>query len=620
MPATSSNKITAARKRLVAKFEALGIELPEAFKNGHEPASEEEISVALAAIEEARQAIGTTTREIDTYERTLGKRLHAIAPEERRATIETHAVLPAPPNLLGTFNDPVGDINLLLDPVPLTVPHISTLIRRLARELIAKVDGKEPDTFGVFDFVTGRDSVEPRIVARWKLSGSMEHNALHGIHEITRRSYPEEVQGYKGEGKGWEAVITYRDARANTVSRRYGVYFGSDSHPNRNGVRGVFVTRQFGKRSEFQYLKETYPDTWISRSINQGHVISGYEIEVREGGKPDEKVGLSQSNFLMLIVQLAYFVAHGALLEKRALAIEVFRALNRVGAEGAQRAELYGLTGVLETVERVILLPLQQPELARHYRFSPESILLVGVPGVGKTLLAKFLMSQPYNAIFASVESTKLLLDLLNEKGSHILLQIDSIGSATQLPVVLLIDDIDTLMSDKERDSAIISKLLNLFQGVREKGFYIIASTNHPERIDPRLLEPGRLSKIVHVPIPNRAERVGILELHLRGMPFADEPDKQRVIQMLADETDGWTGRYLRALVLEAGRVRGLALVNGNLLEPVGEPTEPMQFTDFERAKELILAGVDMGKFRKEDERIQEFISRKTHGMGFNQA
>ncbi|MBI2636861.1 MAG: ATP-binding protein, partial [Parcubacteria group bacterium] len=302
------------------------------------------------------------------------------------------------------------------------------------------------------------------------------------------------------------------------------------------------------------------------------------------------------------------------------LAIEVFRALNRVGAEGAARAELYGLAGVLETIERVILLPLQQPELARHYWFSPESVLLVGVPGVGKTLLAKFLMSQPYNAIFAAVESTKLLVDLLNEKGSHILLQIDRIGSATQLPVILLLDDIDTLTSEKERDSAVISKLLNLFQGVREKGFYIIASTNHPERIDARLLEPGRLSKIVHVPIPDREERVGILELHLRGMPFQDERARVGTVQALADETDGWTGRYLRALALEVGRVRGLELVNGNLLQPVGEPTEPMQLADFQRARELILAGVDIGKFKKEDERIQRFISRRTHGMGFGQA
>ncbi|MBI1961198.1 MAG: AAA family ATPase [Parcubacteria group bacterium] len=582
MPATSK-KITAARKRLVERLEALGIELPVSFRNGHEPAHEEEITEALSVIEEARQAIGTTTHEIDSYERILEKRLRAITSEDGRPAIETHAVLPAPPNLLGTFSDPVGDINLLLDPAPLTTPHISNLIKRIARELIAKVGGREPDAFGVFDFTFPNGAVEPRIVVRWKVAGFLDHSALHGIHEIGRRSYPGEIRGYRGPNKGWEAVIAYRDAKSSAADKRYGVYFGPDSHCDHNGARGVLVTRRFGKKSEFLYLKETFPDTWLSRSISREHPAAGFEIEVREGGKPDQSVGLAQSNFLMLVVALAYFVARGAFIEKRVLAIEVFRALNRVGAEGAARAELYGLAGVLATVERVILLPLQQPELARHYRFSPESVLLAGVPGVGKTLLAKFLMSQSYNAIFASVESTKLLSDLLNEKGSHILLQIDRIGSATQLPVILLLDDIDT-------------------------------------RIDPRLLEPGRLSKIVHVPIPDRDERVGILALHLRGMPFQDERDKAVIVQALAGETDGWTGRYLKALAFEAGRVRGLHLVNGNLLQPVGEPTEPMQLADFQRARELILAGVDIGKFRKEDERIQRFISRRTHGMGFGQA
>lgn len=614
---SNTEKARKLRKQLLS----LGVSLPEAIDKEQVPQTEEKIISVLNAVALARQALGQTNQQIEQYAGLLEKRLEQIRTGAGQSILRVHQVWPAPPHLLGQFSDPVGDMNLLLDVIPFTNPVISKLLRRLVFELIEKTGGFLPDVFGVFDFVVN-DHTEPRLVVKWVIHQPPQLQNLRGVYEITKQSYGQEVRGRKKNERGWESVIQYLDSQDNLVPKRHGLYFGPNPRYT-SGARGVMVTRQFERESEFRYLKESYPNDWLTRSI-ESKPIKQFEVEVREGGQAEEGVAknpLNQADLLSLVVQLGYFFKHGGVIDQRSLAIEIFRDLNRVGAEGAAQARLFGLHSVLEIVERVLLLPLQQPTLAQAYRFPPESILLAGVPGVGKTLLAKFLMSQQYNAIFVSVDSAKLLLDLTDEKGSKILLQIDRVGNATQLPVVLLVDDIDTVTSDKERDSAVISKLLNLFQGVREKGFFIIASTNHPERIDPRLLEPGRLSKIVHVPLPDYEDRVGILGLYLEDVPFNSEKEKVAVIKKMAEETTGWTGRYLRALVHEAGRVRSLLITGRDIsgyvpVESVDLPS--LELADFLRAKKLILSGVDTNKFRKEDEQIRRFVSQRGGVIGFH--
>lgn len=604
------------QKEIWTKLSALGIDLPACASNGHNPLTEADIARILAAVEKGQQVLRTTTQDVESYRKNLEKELRALLKEQGETVLAERDVLPIPPQLLDIAASTVGDLNFLLDPVPLTVPVVSRLLRNIAQELISTTDGLLPNTFGIFDFVDG-ERTDLRLVTKWTLRRAPHDRDLHGLFEITKQAYGEEIRGPKGEGKGWDAVIAYRDAQDNIVAKRLGLYFGP-SNRFYSGARGLLVTRSFGYKSEFNYLSQRFPEDWMARSID-GSAIKQFELELREGGTSGGgRAGLAQAEFLCLVVQLAYFLKQGALINRRSLAIAVFRALNRLGAEGASRAKLYGLRGVLETIERVLLLPLQQPRLAQAYRFPPESTLLVGVPGVGKTLLAKFLMSQGYNCIFVSVDTTKLLLDLTDPKGSSILLQIDKIGQAAGLPVTLLVDDIDAVMGKEERDTTLISKLLNLFQGVREKGFFIIASTNYPERIDARLLEPGRLSKVVHVPLPGYEDRIGILTLHLEGVPFASEAEREDITAQMAKTTSGWTGRYLRALVHEAGRVSSLALIDGNLdsARPFDQ-IPPLNLEHFKQAQALILAGVDMGKFQKEDERIQKFVSLKGGVMGF---
>lgn len=598
-----------------AQLSGLGIAVPFALSNGYLPTDEEEIRQLLEGLEQAREVITHTTDAIGKVGTELERRLQKLRTQNGRYRIPEHTeALPSAPQLLGQFLDPVGDLNLLLDVISFTLPETSTLLTRLTHELIKRTNGLPPTIMEVSDFVVGEDEVEPRLTVDWILTRPPRDPDIEGIFQIAKQSYPKGIRGRKENGEGWDGVIQCRDAKDKVMARRYGIYFGPHSRI-RNSSPGVIVSRNFASQSEFRYLRETYPNDWLSRKLTESKPVQQFRVEVRESCDPalPEKNSMDQAGLLFLLVQLGYFLRHGGTLPARPLWIEVFRALNRVGAEGAERAKLYGLRETLGTIERVLLMPIQKPQLARAYGFRPESVLLVGVPGVGKTLLAKFLMSQRYNAIFVAVDSLKLLLDLTDVKrGSRILLQIDKIGNAAGLPVVVLVDDVDTVVSasaDHERDPTIISKLLNLFQGVREKGFFIIASTNKPEDIDERLLEPGRLSKIVHVPLPGYADRIGILTIHTEGVPFPSDEERQRIIGWMAQATEGWSGRYLWELVQEAGRFHTQQIVNGEIT--------PLTLEDFRTAKELILAGVDMDKLGRRDKELRKFISQKGGILGF---
>jgi len=79
----------------------------------------------------------------------------------------------------------------------------------------------------------------------------------------------------------------------------------------------------------------------------------------------------------------------------------------------------------------------------------------------------------------------------------------------------------------------------------------VIAATNRPDIIDPALLRPGRLEKLIYVPPPDEKGRLEILRIHTRKMPLADDVD----LEELARLTEGYTGADLAALVREAAMI-----------------------------------------------------------------
>ena len=524
--------------------------------------------------------------------------------------------LPVSPIVAGTFS-PIGDVNLLMNQVSLTVPPFDKIITAVALELVEKTGGLMP-TLMVESMKKNEEEID-RLVARWRFNGPISQAALNAIWEVTKSAHERDISGPTPAG-GWKAS-KYIDGHGDTVTGKFGIYFGPNNY-FWSSATGVMVYRKFSSVAEANFLVSTNRRAWISSSSSaSGQKPIVTEVEVREGAddKDGDRPGIPQENLLELLIQISSVLARQRVIERRVLMTGVFRALNRVGTRQIDRDKLFGMKRILSIIERVLLFPLQRPDLAEKLCFKSESVLLVGVPGVGKTLLAHYLMAGDYNAIFAPVDSDRLRVDLEsgNKKGiTPMLLKIDKVRIATQLPVVPIIDDLDAVLAENT-----VSKFLNLMQGIREKGLHLLTSTNYPEKIDERLLEPGRITQVIYVPRPDRDERYGVLGVHTDKLPFASDAERKLIIEQMANQTAGWTQRYLWDLVVEASRLCGLGVVGGDITRTFRQDNASpvLKAAHFVEARVSVSKRINLVRLRKWDEDIQNFVSRATKSAGFIQ-
>ncbi|NPA76152.1 MAG: CDC48 family AAA ATPase [Candidatus Diapherotrites archaeon] len=244
--------------------------------------------------------------------------------------------------------------------------------------------------------------------------------------------------------------------------------------------------------------------------------------------------------------------------------------------------------GGLENVKRLLAesveLPLKKRESFEAMGIKPpRGILLYGPPGTGKTLLAKAVATES-EANFISVKGPEILSKWVGESEKAIREIFTKARQAA--PCVVFIDEIDAIAPRRGGDDThvtdrIVNQLLTEMDGISElKDVVVIAATNRPDIIDPSLLRPGRFDRVIYVPPPDRDARLEILRVHTKGVPLAEDVD----LSVLADETEGYTGADLAALVREAALV---ALRRNNM-----EPTR-VTLQDFREAMNTIGPSLD---------------------------
>jgi len=506
------------------------------------------------------------------------------------------------------FSDGIGDLNLLISDVPIAAAPFAQVAHALARQLVIQVDGLMPE-MGIYNVFVGNGEMSYQVVS-WEIPRPITVEQLHTISRLVSDAYQGDINAYNTTTLGWKKVAKPCDfSGKRKFSGTHGVYFGGNNYYSQ-AANGVTVYRKFKNAKEAEYLRSEYPIDFLSMKHKaRGKIVT--HIELHDHGVGENRGGLGQDSFLMLVTQISRLLAKQEVVKSKPLMAEIYRQLNRIGTRVIDRSDLFGMHDALEAVEKTILLPLQHPEQAKKFSIMPESVLLVGVPGVGKTYLEHFLMTGEYNAIFVAVDSDKLRTDLHAVKAgrpSETLTRVDRITKLTGLPVILIIDDIDVILTEKKEDD-VISKFLNLMQGIRQKGLYTLASTNYPEELDRRLLEPGRLSKIVHVRPPDKAERKGVLLTYLRKQPFATTKQRDEVADWCADETEGWTQRFLWELTVEGARNCMLRSLQGSEVTP--------SLDDYKAAYETILRTRNFDEVRKWDEDIANFVSSHRQKVGF---
>ncbi|KXJ84462.1 hypothetical protein RP20_CCG016077 [Aedes albopictus] len=203
--------------------------------------------------------------------------------------------------------------------------------------------------------------------------------------------------------------------------------------------------------------------------------------------------------------------------------------------------DIGSLGDIREELKLAILAPVKFPQRLKLLGLSsPSGVLLCGPPGCGKTLLAKAVANEA-GINFISVKGPELLNMYVGESERAVRQCFQRARNSA--PCVIFFDEFDSLCpkrSDNSENSSgmrVVNQLLTEMDGIEDrKGVFLMAATNRPDIVDPAVLRPGRLDKILYVGLPAEDDRTDILRALTKNRtqpPLADDVDLSVVARLI---------------------------------------------------------------------------------------
>jgi len=232
------------------------------------------------------------------------------------------------------------------------------------------------------------------------------------------------------------------------------------------------------------------------------------------------------------------------------------KVMELIEAPDVSYEQVGGLESQIQEIKETVELPLTNPEIFKDIGIEPpRGVLLYGLPGTGKTMIAKAVAHES-KATFIHMSGSELVHKFIGE-GAQLVRDIFQMARE-KAPSIIFIDEIDAVGSIRTHDgttgSAEVNRtmmqLLAEMDGFRTRGdIKIIAATNRIDILDPALLRPGRFDRIIEIPMPSAAGRLKILEIHSRKMKTEEDVDLIEIVKI----TEEASGADLHAIVVEAG-------------------------------------------------------------------
>jgi len=262
--------------------------------------------------------------------------------------------------------------------------------------------------------------------------------------------------------------------------------------------------------------------------------------------------------------------------------------------------DIGGLRDAKQQLREIIEWPLKYPGFYKYMKSKPPNgVLIFGLPGTGKTLLAKALAHET-EVNFISVKGPEFLSKWVGESEKAVREIFRKARSVA--PCIIFFDEIDAIASRRSQSSGsrvieqVVAQLLTEMDGLEElKDVILIAATNRPDLLDPALLRSGRFGRHIEIPLPNKSDRVKIFEIHLKGRPLADNVQ----IDLLAEKLEGYTGADIKAVCEEASILairRGVFDKNVDVTDPNSYRKFKITQEDLEEAIDKIKKGADKAK------------------------
>ena len=237
----------------------------------------------------------------------------------------------------------------------------------------------------------------------------------------------------------------------------------------------------------------------------------------------------------------------------------------------------------------------------------PRGVLLSGLPGTGKTLLARAVAGEA-GVPFFQMSASEFVEMIVGVGASRVR---DLFHQAKEAaPAIIFIDELDAIGRSRSASSGFsgghdereqtLNQILTEMDGFDPRtGVIVLGATNRPEVLDPALLRPGRFDRRVSVQPPDRAGREAILQVHTRSVPLAPEVD----LGALASSTPGMVGADLANLVNEAA------------LLAARRAHEKVTTEDLSDSLERIVLGAERKVMLSEDDRRRTAYHESGHAI-----
>ncbi|KAG0748800.1 hypothetical protein G6F57_004854 [Rhizopus arrhizus] len=243
-------------------------------------------------------------------------------------------------------------------------------------------------------------------------------------------------------------------------------------------------------------------------------------------------------------------------------------------------ADIGGLEKQIQEIKEAVELPLTHPELYEEMGIKPpKGVILYGVPGTGKTLLAKAVANQT-SATFLRIVGSELIQKYLGD-GPKLVRELFRVAEENA-PSIVFIDEIDAVgtkrydsTSGGEREiQRTMLELLNQLDGFDSRGdVKVIMATNKIDSLDPALIRPGRIDRKIEFPLPDVKTKRRIFNIHTSRMTLSDDVDLEEFVM----SKDDLSGADIKAICTEAG----LMALRERRMKVVAE--------DFRKAREKVL-------------------------------
>ncbi len=325
------------------------------------------------------------------------------------------------------------------------------------------------------------------------------------------------------------------------------------------------------RKLKMENIKEDVENvTFLAEAfINTAYSTKNKTINFELATKISEKLGERQS-ILLMRRRRRMARSRKIVLERPTLTFD------QIGGCGLAKEELTMLAHGLKT-----------PESYRRWGINyPRGIILHGLPGTGKTMLAKAMANLAKASLYC-VGATDVLTCYYGESPKMVGEVFDI--AKKHAPAIILFDEIDSLVQRRgtihEESGRIVSVFLQKMDGIKVLDkVTVIGTTNLVESIDPAILRPGRFDKIIEVTPPDTAAKAEIFRLHCNGRRVSRDID----FNALSEKCDGFTGADIAEVIqMSLGRKLKEELASNKDVVPVGFDDIMSDISEHKKRKEI---------------------------------